>query len=83
MTTMTKHCDLGIGHWGVVCWLLLQLHGRTCLALGRKSLESLLGPGGSVLRRGAIKALLMDNAPRQVGRVGSWLHRWDMLEICG
>jgi len=33
----------------------------TCLALGRKSLESLLGPGGSVLRRGAIKALLMDN----------------------
>lgn len=33
----------------------------TCLALGRKSLESLLGPGGSVLRRSAIKAMLLDN----------------------
>jgi len=39
---------------------------RTCLALGRKSLESLLGPGGSVLRRSAIKAMLMDNA--------TWIH---------
>ena len=56
----------------------LSFAPRTCLALGRKSLESLLGPGGSVLRRSAIKAMLMDNAtwretePRNGTASGKW-----------
>mmetsp|Transcript_40373 Transcript_40373/g.72498 ORF Transcript_40373/g.72498 Transcript_40373/m.72498 type:complete len:947 (-) Transcript_40373:74-2914(-) len=36
----------------------------TCVALGTKSLERLLGPGESVLRRSVIKALITEHAER-------------------
>ncbi|CAE7767944.1 egl-4, partial [Symbiodinium necroappetens] len=51
----------GVMYSSLTCSGATAVDKVTCLALGRKSLESLLGPGGSVLRRSAIKALLMDN----------------------
>ncbi|CAJ1362555.1 unnamed protein product [Effrenium voratum] len=61
-----KKCGALLGSSGVMysslhCSGASAVDKVTCLALGRKSLESLLGPGGSILRRSAIKALLMDN----------------------
>lgn len=38
----------------------------TCLALGKSSLERLIGPVEDVLRRSAIKALLVDNVGKSV-----------------